>query len=106
MLEIEKLDWLSEQGRSWLNYDLRKRDDQKSMSTKASRLTLEAVYGDGIISGSTISVWVNLVKVLSAVYKTREIRHIVRGRIAQYNCLVDDDPESLILFSKEYVSSL
>jgi len=43
------------------------------MSTKASRLTLEAVYGDGIISGSTISVWVNLVKVLSAVYKTREI---------------------------------
>jgi len=77
VLEIERLNWLSEQGSSWLDHDLRKRDDEKSISTKPSQLTLKAVYGDGVNSGSTISVWVHFVKVLSAAYKTRETFHII-----------------------------
>jgi len=76
-LEIEALNWLSEQGKSWLDHDLRKRDDEKSISAKPSQLTLKAIYGDGLNSGSTISVWVHFVKVLSAAYKTRETLHII-----------------------------
>ncbi|KAF5358465.1 hypothetical protein D9756_001489 [Leucocoprinus leucothites] len=49
-LEIERLDWLSDQGKTWLSHDLRKRDDEKSTSTRASRLTLEEVYGMGLIA--------------------------------------------------------
>lgn len=77
VLEIEKLNWLSEQGRLWLDYDLRRRDDQKSISRKPSQLTLNAVYGDGLNNGSTISVWVHFAKVLSAAYKTRETFRII-----------------------------
>jgi hypothetical protein len=72
VLEIDRLDWLSETGRLWLEYDLRKRDDDKSIAAPPSQLTLQAVYGDGVNSGSKISVWVKFDKNSSALYMTRE----------------------------------
>lgn len=71
VLEIEKLDWLSDTGRKWLGSDLRRRDDEKRTAGKASQLTLEWIYGDGINSGSTISVWLKFDKAMSAAYMTR-----------------------------------
>jgi hypothetical protein len=71
VLGIEKLDWLSDKGREWLSFDLRRRDDQKKIAGKPSQLTLEAVYGDGVNSGSTISVWLKFDKSMSAAYMTR-----------------------------------
>lgn len=71
VLEIERLDWLSETGREWLEADVRTRDDEKSFATKPSQLTLDAIYGDGVNSGSKISVWLKFDKILSAAYMTR-----------------------------------
>ncbi|KXN86909.1 hypothetical protein AN958_09504, partial [Leucoagaricus sp. SymC.cos] len=83
VLEIEKLDWLSETGRRWLEFDLRRRDVEMSIG-RGSRLTLESVYGDGVNSGSTISVWVKFEKSMSAAYMT-----------------LNDDPTSLVLYAKD-----
>lgn len=71
MLEIEKLDWLSETGKKWLSFDLRKRDNDLKIAGKPSQLSLEAIYGDGVNSGSTISVWLKFEKILGAAYMTR-----------------------------------
>lgn len=70
VLEIERLDWLSETGKEWLVQDLRKRDDDFKIVGKPSRISLESVYGDGVNSGSTISVWLKFDKILSATYMT------------------------------------
>jgi hypothetical protein len=70
VLEIEKLDWLSETGKKWIAQDLRKRDDDFRTVGRPSQMTLESVYGDGVNSGSTISVWVKFDKILSAAYMT------------------------------------
>lgn len=71
MLEIEKLDWLSETGKKWLSFDLRKRDNDLKIAGKPSQLSLEAIYGDGVNNGSTISVWLKFEKILGAAYMTR-----------------------------------
>ncbi|XP_006458049.1 hypothetical protein AGABI2DRAFT_115068 [Agaricus bisporus var. bisporus H97] len=80
VLEIEKLNWLTETGKRWLEQDLRKRDDDFKTAGKASQLSLETVYGDGVNSGSTISVWLKFDKILSATYMT-----------------LDEDPTLLVL---------
>lgn len=80
VLEIERLDWLSGTGREWLESDLRRRDDEKKTAAKPSQLTLEAIYGDGVNSGSKISIWLKFDKILSAAYMTRPLNfHSVPG---------------------------
>ncbi|KAF9454571.1 hypothetical protein P691DRAFT_655722 [Macrolepiota fuliginosa MF-IS2] len=83
-LSIDKLSWLSPAGREWLQCDLRKRDDDLRTAGKPSRLTLEAIYGDGVNSGSKISVWLKFDMNLTAAYMT-----------------LNDDPKALVLQAQD-----
>ncbi|KXN90571.1 hypothetical protein AN958_04023, partial [Leucoagaricus sp. SymC.cos] len=69
VLEIENLVWLLEMDRKWLEFDLRRQDVKMGMG-RGSQLTLESVYGDGVNSRSTISVWVKFEKSMSTAYMT------------------------------------
>lgn len=57
-LEIRSLDWLSSQGKRWLEQDLRERDRKIHFEHALSGLTLDSIYGDGVTSGMRITVWI------------------------------------------------
>jgi hypothetical protein len=65
-LEIQSLDWLSGQGRRWLELDLRERDRDMHMEHDIKGLTLAGLYGDMINSGMKINVWVQCEKSMQA----------------------------------------
>lgn len=67
-LEIESLDWLSAQGRQWLETDLRQRDSQLNQQGGRSGLTLARIYGDVKKEGSRITVWIQGEKNMSVRY--------------------------------------
>lgn len=60
-LEIQSLDWLSDQGRRWLEMDLRQRDREIHFEHALNGLTLIEVYG-GKNSGMKITVWIQCEK--------------------------------------------
>lgn len=54
VLTIASLDWLSAQGKVWLETDLRRRDARRG----TSHLTLATIYGNVKGQGSQIRVWI------------------------------------------------
>ncbi|KAF5370224.1 hypothetical protein D9615_010088 [Tricholomella constricta] len=70
ILEIEKLEWLSPQGKEWLQRDLRQRDVKIHSQLSASGLTLSTLYGNNKGEGLKLSVWIQGVKSMSARFMT------------------------------------
>jgi hypothetical protein len=64
-LEIQSLSWLSDQGRRWLELDLRERDREMHLEHSLNGLTLASIYGDKN-SGMTLTVWIQCEKSMQA----------------------------------------
>ncbi|KAF5369018.1 hypothetical protein D9758_002988 [Tetrapyrgos nigripes] len=84
ILDLENLDWLSDQGKDWLQKDLRERDEIEN-GVRRSGLTLERLYGSRPGEGSAISVYVMCVKTRPAACFS-----------------ADRDPTSLIFYSEPH----
>lgn len=67
-LKIQSLDWLSEQGRRWLELDLRERDREIHREHALNGLTLARLYGDMKNSGMRMTVWIQCEKNMQASF--------------------------------------
>jgi hypothetical protein len=65
-LEIQSLDWLSDQGMRWLEQDLRERDREMHFEHALNGISLAAVYGDMKNSGMKVTVWIQGEKSMQA----------------------------------------
>ena len=66
-LAIESLDWLSDQGRRWLELDLRQRDREIHFEHALTGLTLGELYAPiAGFSPTTITVWIQCDKSMQA----------------------------------------
>jgi len=70
VLEIESLEWLSEQGFEYLEKDLQERDEKAHMSHSKSGLTLRTLYGHRKDEGSHIKVRICCDKSMTAHFLT------------------------------------
>ncbi|GLB36142.1 hypothetical protein LshimejAT787_0304300 [Lyophyllum shimeji] len=70
LLKIESLNWLSPQGKEWLQLDLQERDLELNPQRTASRLTLSSIYGERRNEGSRLLVQIYGVKAQSARFMT------------------------------------
>lgn len=87
VVDIKHIDWLTDKGRSYLEYDIRKRDIDIHMHTTinpTSDLTLARIYRrDPVmrsVGGFTIKVMVQGEKGLPALYLCEPCIHYVCGR--------------------------
>lgn len=82
VLKIESLNWLSEDGRSSLEDELRLRDKELHPHLRGSKLSLKTVYGDAKGRGSMISVILKCRKSMYVEYMTCEYRFFLVFRFA------------------------
>jgi hypothetical protein len=82
VLKIESLNWLSEEGLSSLEAELRLRDEELHPHLRGSMLTLKNVYGDAKGRGSMISVILKCRKSMYVEYMTCEYRFFLVFRFA------------------------
>ncbi len=68
MLTVDKLKWLSDQGRAWLEADLQQRDIELHINQTNSNLTLNALYGTKKDEGLKIRVYLQGEKYASITY--------------------------------------
>ena len=90
VLKIESLNWLSEDGLSSLEAELRHRDEELHPQLHTSMLTLKTVYGDAKGRGSMISVILKCKKSMYVEYMTCECRFFPIIRFAS-SCLFEAD---------------
>ncbi|KAF4569511.1 hypothetical protein EYR40_008486 [Pleurotus pulmonarius] len=68
VLTVDKLKWLSDQGRAWLEADLQQRDIELHINRTSSSLTLNALYGTKKDEGLKIRVYLQGEKYASITY--------------------------------------
>ncbi|KAJ7204295.1 hypothetical protein C8J57DRAFT_1100827, partial [Mycena rebaudengoi] len=88
VLVVERLDWLSEQGRLFLETDLNVRDGSGRKSVKSKKaptprgLTLEGLYGDRVIGkGFAIKVWLRFEKSMAATFMSCRLVKLINETV-------------------------
>lgn len=61
-LKVDSLEWLTPEGKKWLEVDLRRRDEDLHLHGEASGLTLARLYGTLKNEGSRITIWIGCQK--------------------------------------------
>jgi hypothetical protein len=82
--EIQSLDWLSDQGRRWLELDLRERDKEIHLEHALNGLTLARLYGDMKNSGMRITVWIQCEKSMQARFLGGYISRSTLGAMFEF----------------------
>lgn len=78
VLTVDKLNWLSDQGRAWLEADLQKRDIDLHINKASSGLTLDTLYGSKKDEGLKIRVYLQGEKYASITYFVDSKRSVLR----------------------------